>query len=395
MKEMTVNERIMTALRGGTPDRVPFSPNLTRWVRKNRGCACIRHMAEASEEFGFDPILQLYPYTWQNISNNYVYSPGGGYNHSANGLFGDIPEVDVDIHVINEKNWVIYDRTFKTPAGTLKDKIRWCRPDIGYGDGPNPHREEPLLKSCGDLDAYRYLFPVPRKDLVADIPIVLKEFKDKAVIATADCVHIGSWGTEALGPEGMLLASIDDPDLLIGASRIANDAHLANLKASLEAGVEVVYDSWFQCSPSTGWMPSTYENIFLPLVKEAIELAHAYGALYIYQDDGKMKDYIQLIAKAGVDVISGLQPPDVGDVILADIKRQYGKRLALFGGLDPCYTFDLGTMESVRAGVKKAIEDGAPGGGFVLGTAEAIDPVVPPGMLAEAVRTAREYGRYS
>ena len=108
-----------------------------------------------------------------------------------------------------------------------------------------------------------------------------------------------------------------------------------------------------------------------------------------------MKDYIPLIAKAGVDVISGLQPPDVGDVILADIKRQYGKRLALFGGLDPCYTFDLGTMESVRAGVKKAIEDGAPGGGFVLGTAEAIDPVVPPGMLAEAVRTAREYGRYS
>ena len=76
MKEMTVNERIMTALRGGTPDRVPFSPNLTRWVRKNRRCACIRHMAEAMEEFGFDPVLQLYPYTWQNISNNYVLFAG-------------------------------------------------------------------------------------------------------------------------------------------------------------------------------------------------------------------------------------------------------------------------------------------------------------------------------
>lgn len=394
MDQMTVKERIMTALKGGTPDRVPFSPNLTRWVRKNRGCTCIRHMYQAQEEFGFDPILQLYAYTWQNISNNYVYAPGGGYNYSANGLYGDLKDVDVQINIQNEKNWVIYERTFKTPKGTLNDVIKWCRQDVGYGDGPNPHREEPLLKSIDDLEAYRYLYPSPRKDLVADIPLILKEYGDRAVIATADSLQVGSWGTEALGPEGMLLASIDDPDLLAGACRVANDAHLVNLKAFLEAGVEVVYDSWFQCSPSTGWIPSTYQKIFLPLVKECIDLAHRYGALYIYQDDGRMKDYIPLIVDAGTDVISGLQPPDIGDVVLADVKKKYGSRVALFGGLDPCYTFDMGNMETVRAGVKKALQDGAAGGGYVLGTAEAVDPVVPAEMLYEAAKVAKEFGKY-
>ena len=394
MSEMTVKERIMTAMKGGIPDRVPFSPNLTRWVRKNRNCTCIRHMCQAQEEFGFDPLLQLYPYTWQNISNNYVYSPGGGYNYSSSGLYGDLPEVDTDIQIINEKNWVIYRRTFKTPAGTLSDVIKWCRSDVGYGDGPNPHREEPLLKSCDDLEAYEYLYPKPRKDLIADIPLILKEFGDRAVIATADSLQVGSWGTEALGPEGMLFASIDDPKLLAGACRIANDAHLANLKACLEAGVEVVYDSWFQCSPSTGWMPSTYETIFLPLVKECIDLAHQYSALYIYQDDGKMNEYIPLIVEAGVDVISGLQPPTVGDVILSDIKKRFGSNVALFGGLDPCYMFDMGNMETVRAGVIKALSDGAAGGGYILGTAEAVDPVVPPEMLFEAAKVAKQYGRY-
>jgi hypothetical protein len=394
MAEMTVKERLMTALTGGTPDRVPFSPNLTRWVRKNRSCVCIRHMYQANAEFGFDPILQLYPYTWQNLSNNYVYTPGGGYNYSSSGLYGDLPEVNADIRITNEKNWVIYERTFKTPAGTLNDVIRWCRSDIGYGDGPNPHREVPLLKSCDDLDAYRYLYPAPRKDLIADIPIIIKEFGDKAVIATADSLQVGSWGTEALGPEGMLFASIDDPDLLIGACRIANDAHLANLKACLDAGIRVVYDSWFQCSPSTGWKPSTYENVFLPLVRECIDLTHQYGALYIYQDDGKMNDYIPLIVDAGVDVVSGLQPPTVGDVVLADVKRKFGKKVALFGGLDPCYTFDMGTMETVKTGVISALRDGAPGGGYVLGTAEAVDPVVPVEMLIEASRVAKEYGKY-
>ncbi len=392
--EMTARERLLTALRGGTPDVVPFSPNLTRWVRKNRGCTCIRHMYQAAEEFGFDPVLQLYPYTWQNLSNNYVYSPGGNYNYCTEGVYGDLPSVNVEIRILNEKNWVVYDRRFQTPAGVLTDKIRWCRPDAGYGDGPNPHREEPLLKSSDDLEAYQYLYPKPRKDLIADIPIILKEFGDKALIAAADCLQIGSWGTEALGPEGMLLASIDDPDLLSGAARIANDAHLTNLKAILEAGVEVVYDSWFQCSPSTGWMPSTYERIFLPLIRECIDLTHQYGALYLYQDDGKMNDYIPLIVDAGVDVVCGMQPPPVGDVVLSDVKKKFGGKVALFGGLDPCYTFDMGTTETVREGVKRAIADGAAGGGFVLGTAEAVDPVVSADMLREAARAAKEYGRY-
>jgi uroporphyrinogen decarboxylase len=101
-----------------------------------------------------------------------------------------------------------------------------------------------------------------------------------------------------------------------------------------------------------------------------------------------------MAVEAGVDVLGGLQPPDVGDVVLSEIKARFGRQVALLGGLDPVYTFDLGDAEMVRAAVHQAIADAGAGGGYVLGTGEAIAPHVSRESLVAAARTARESGVY-
>jgi uroporphyrinogen decarboxylase len=68
--------------------------------------------------------------------------------------------------------------------------------------------------------------------------------------------------------------------------------------------------------------------------------------------------------------------------------------VALLGGLDPVYTFDLGDAQTVQAAVRQAIADAGPGGGYVLGTGEAIAPSVPIESLLAAVQAAREHGVY-
>jgi len=347
-----------------------------------------------AERFGLDYIVQYGAYTWQSVSNDYVYAPGGGYGYNASGLYGDLPDVDVDMRIENRSTAVRYRRTFHTPAGDLHDVIQWPRPDAGFGGGPNPHRAEPLIKARRDLDALAFLYPKPRRDMIADIPFVLEHVADRALVATTDCVNAGAWAMEALGPERMLVASLDDPELLAGVCRIANEAHLRNLRAMLEAGLEVVYDSWFQCGPSVGWSPATYEAVFLPLVRQAVDLAHEYGAIYIYQDDGRMRDIIPWIVESGADVVSGLQPPDVGDCVLRDIKEQCGSRVALMGGLDPCYTFDMGSPEAVRNAVRQAIADAGENGGYVVATAEAVDPRTTPACIHAAAHAARQLGTY-
>lgn len=391
---MTSRQRILTALQGQTPDRVPCYPMLTRYVRYHERCMCSRHLLKAAERIGFDPIIPYGHYPWQSLSNNYIYSPGGGQCFNALGLYGDLPDVQVDLRIENTPEHVWFHRAFKTPAGVLNDVIQWSRPDMGYGDGPNPHRIEPLVKKLDDLESLRYLYPQPREDMLADIPLLLEEVGARGLVVTMDCAHVGSWGMEVFLPQETLMYSVTDPELLRGVCRLAQDAHLRNLRAMLERGIPAVYDSWFQCGPSVGWSPHTYCEFFLPLIKEAIALAHHYNALYIYQDDGKMKDIIPLLVEAGVDVISGLQPPDVGDVNLQEIKKRFGSQVALLGGLDPCYTFDMGTPEIVRAAVRQAIADAGPNGGYMLGTAEAVAPQTPEACLRAAIAACQEFGIY-
>jgi uroporphyrinogen decarboxylase len=192
----------------------------------------------------------------------------------------------------------------------------------------------------------------------------------------------------------MLIASVQDPEMLKGVCRLAQDAHFANLRLMLEQGIQVVYDSWFQCGPSVGWSPKTYREIFLPLVKETIDLVHEFDAIFIYQDDGKMGEIIPLVVAAGADVLGGLQPPPVGDVILEEVKAQCGDRVALLGGLDPVYTFDRGTPDDVRKAVRQAIADAGGGGGYIVGTGEAVSPETPAESLQAAVQAAKEFGVY-
>ena len=392
---MTPRQRLLTALRGGIPDRVPCYPSIIRWVRYHAGSPCPRHQLQLAEQFGLDLIVLYGQYVWQSVSNDYVYAPGGNGAGTALGLYGDLPDVNVDLRIQNMSDHVRTHRTFRTPSGILQDVIQWARPNVGYGDGPNPHRVEPLVKDRADLDALRHLYPPPRRDLLADIPLLLREAGDGALVAATDATGPGAWGMETLGPEGMLCASVTDPDLLRGVCRLAADAHLRNLRAMLEQGLEAVFDSWFQCGPSVGWSPQTYATVFLPLVREAVRLTHEFEALYIYQDDGRQQELIPHLVDAGVDAISGLQPPPVGDAMLADIKQQFGDRVALVGGLDPCYTFDRGSPAAVRQAVAQAVAAAADGGGFVLGTAEAVAPETPAACLHAMAAAAAEFGTYT
>jgi hypothetical protein len=398
MKEMTPRERLLTALRGQCPDRVPCFPSIIRWIRYHYGCTCPRHQLKLAEDCGLDILVNYGQYTWQAVSNDYIYATGGGYNYSATGQYGDLPGVSIELRVDNRPEAVRTQRTFHTPAGDLHDVTQWARPNVGYGDGPNPHRVEPLVKTLADLERLRFLYPAPRRDLIADIPLVLDAVDERGLLVAIDTTHAGSWGLECLGAEGMLVASVTEPALLEGVCRLAQEVHLRNLRLMLEQGIEVVYDSWFQVGPSVGWSPKTYRNLFLPLIREAVSLAHEFSAIYIYQDDGKMRwplaEIIPMAVEAGVDVLGGLQPPDVGDVVLAEVKARFGGQVALMGGLDPVYTFDLGHAEAVRGAVRQAIADDGRGGGYVIGTGEAVAPNVPRESLVAASQAAREYGVY-
>ncbi|MFH1006828.1 MAG: uroporphyrinogen decarboxylase family protein [Candidatus Latescibacterota bacterium] len=64
------------------------------------------------------------------------------------------------------------------------------------------------------------------------------------------------------------------------------------------------------------------------------------------------------------------------------------------GGLDPCYVFDRGNPDRVREAVRQAIRDAGSGGGFILGTGEAVSLETSPECLHATAAAVRKFGVY-
>ena len=384
--QMTPRQRLEAAFARAEVDRPPVWPNFIRWIRGNRGCASEIQQLFVGEEFGFDPLIMYGLYLNVPIASDYVYRPDsiGGYR--------DLPGVNADIRVEAEPDRTIYIRRFETPDGVLTDRIVWALPNKGYGDGPNPHRDEPLAKSMEDVPALRHLYPEPRPGFLDEMRYFTEMVGDRAVVEYLDGTNAGSWGMESLGPEKVLTAAIEDKELLHAVLDVCGEVHLRNTKAVLESGHKHIAASWFQCGPSTGWSPGNIEEFFLPHIRKSVELARAYGATYRYQDDGKMADLIPHLVEMGVDIISGLQPPPIGDCDFGELKRQYGDRVCFMAGPDPVYAFELGTPEKIHQAVKEMFEQVEDNRGIVVSTAEAFGPETPTECLHELTAAVRQYG---
>ena len=84
----------------------------------------------------------------------------------------------------------------------------------------------------------------------------------------------------------------------------------------------------------------------------------------------------------------------MGNCYLGEIKRLYGDKLALMGNLNTITIMQRGSVEDVGRAAKKAIDDAAEGGGFVLSTGDQCPVDTPDENLLKLIEVARTYGRY-
>lgn len=192
----------------------------------------------------------------------------------------------------------------------------------------------------------------------------------------------------------LMVYSIEQPDFVRDLLQLFQQHTLALMRCALEAGIETVFVPWYFASMSAGWSPGFYHDCILPLVQEEVALVHGMGGLYHYYDDGRMSRILPWLADAGVDLVSTLAPPPMGDVDLAGAKAGVGDRLCLNGNIDLLHVIKNGTATLVQESVRQAILDAAPAGGFILGTSDSIREA-PLANVSAYFGAARRYGNYA
>jgi uroporphyrinogen decarboxylase len=110
-----------------------------------------------------------------------------------------------------------------------------------------------------------------------------------------------------------------------------------------------------------------------------------------YHCDGYIEPIIPDLIDIGLDVLNPVQPLSMNP---AELKRNYGRRLAYWGTVDVQHTFPFGSTDDVMQEVRARIETVAPGGGFILCSAHRVQPGTPLSNIDAYYHAAEVYGRY-
>jgi len=169
---------------------------------------------------------------------------------------------------------------------------------------------------------------------------------------------------------------------------------LDSSRALAEAGVDVIIfgddvatQKGMMMSPAIWrkWLkPRWYEVI--RAAREASKEVHIF-----YHSDGDVREIIPDLIEIGVTVLNPVQPECMDP---AEVKRQYGDRLAFWGTVGTQSTMPFGTPEEVKAVVKERIETVGKGGGLLIAPTHLLEPEVPWENVLAFFEAIEEYGWY-
>jgi uroporphyrinogen decarboxylase len=141
--------------------------------------------------------------------------------------------------------------------------------------------------------------------------------------------------------------------------------------------------------------PAIARALSLPTIQKLTRLAKEASVPTMLHSCGKERELVKWCAQeTELDCINPLEPPPMGDCELSEIKREFGGRLALMGNLHTTDVMLFGTPEDVERAAKKAIDDAAEGGGFILSTGDQCGRDTPDENIRRLVQVAESYGRY-
>jgi uroporphyrinogen decarboxylase len=134
--------------------------------------------------------------------------------------------------------------------------------------------------------------------------------------------------------------------------------------------------------------PQVLRELFLPRFKR---LADTFTMPWVYHSDGDLTRIFDDLLTLGMDGMNPFQPP------LMDIEKfkiEYGDRICIWGNIDLVYTLSRGSTAEVDAEVKQRIKKLAPGGGYILSSANSITEFCKPENVLAMVNARNKYGKY-
>ena len=138
--------------------------------------------------------------------------------------------------------------------------------------------------------------------------------------------------------------------------------------------------------------PTVFDQFYRKHVQRFIDLCHEFNIRVFHHDDGAIRTLLPTLVDMGIDVLNPIQWRCPG-MDMAELKGEFGDRIAFHGAIDNQQTLALGSVDDVRAEVRQAIDALATDGtGFIVAPCHNIQPVTPIDNVLAMYDEAHRYG---
>ncbi len=376
---MTHRERIIKAIKGEMPDRLPFAPRLDLWYSANFPSGTLPEKYKNSSP---DEIARAQGWALHKINPEYqkVRKPEDNlhwalgilsYKESVYG-FRFSPDVDIEVKQTEGRTKI----TYHTPVGSVSTTTVYTE-EMRKAGVSNFWVEEHVLKGAKDYPVVGYIFE--NLKLFPDSEDFLKW---KAEIGE-DGVAFTQGGRASSPLHHIQKYFVDATDFYYHYHDYAKE--MQALAGSLEkffdqiilltadSPAEVVF--WGGNFDDMITYPSFFEKEIVPWIRKASTILGAKGKYVSCHCDGENRGLLDLIRDSGMHVAEAVTPAPMTKVPIEEYYRRWSDKLTIFGGIPSVLLLrESATDAEFEAYLNHLFRAVAPGKRMILGIADSTPP---------------------
>jgi len=224
-------------------------------------------------------------------------------------------------------------------------------------------------------DFERYPWPDPAKMDLSVLEWLEKNLPDDMCLTVA-CHSVFEQLSWLMGLEHLCVTLYDDTALIKAVIDRVGQVYLAAARTYVQFDRIKFLFGGDDMGHKTGTLisPRHLRELVLPWHKRIAQVAHDAGRLYLLHTCGNIKQIMpDLVSDVGIDGKHSFE-----DTIerVEDVKRDWGDRIALLGGIDVDFLCRA-DEDAIRRRVRDTLEACMPGGGYCLGTGNSVANYIP------------------
>lgn len=351
---MTSKERMLCALRGEKPDRLPVTIHQWQNYHLDEYMGGV-DAAAAFKAVGMDAAIQ------------YFEAMGQFWIPEAEKYVVQSPDWAEEIEVINsDPADKLLSHVITTPDGELTYKTG--------GNLMTTWITEHLIKKHEDIDLIEKYMPVAALDK-GKVSTQYDALSDDGILrgfVWGDQAGCWQHGCCLMGAQSLILEAFDNPDWVHRLMRILLDKKLRFIEESLAGAKFDLIETGGGAASDTLISPDMHKEFCMPYDRQMHEALHEHGFLVTYHTCGGMMNILDLIIENGTDASETLSPASIGGNIteLEKVREKFSGKLAMIGGMDQFNILTTGTTEQIEKEVLRLFEGFGKDGGYILSAAD-------------------------